>query len=126
MAYLIEVPVDGGGRLVVQVAEDDLPGGLALASLRPGEIVARAEESLEKALDHVKPAVRAVLDQMTSLGPDEVVLQFGVVLGAQTGVVVAKGTSEVHFTVSLTWRRPEPRSTDAAPASPSVDGTSHG
>jgi hypothetical protein len=126
MMYLIEFQVDGGGRLVVQVAEDDLPGGLALASLRPGEIVARAEESLEKALDHVKPAVQAVLDQMTSLGPDEVVVQFGVVLGAETGVVVAKGTSEVHFTVGLTWKRPESRSTDAAPANPTVDGTSRG
>jgi hypothetical protein len=41
MAYLVEVPVDGGGRLVVRVDEDDLPGGLTLASLRPGQIVAR-------------------------------------------------------------------------------------
>lgn len=109
MAYLIEVPMDGGGRIVVQVAEEDLPGGLALASRRPGEIIARAEESLEKALDQVKPAVRSVLDTMASLGPDQVVVEFGLVLGAETGVVVAKGTSEVHFTVNLTWNRPGSR-----------------
>jgi hypothetical protein len=107
MTYLVEVPVDGGGRLVVQVGEDDLPGELALASLRPGEIVARAEESLETALAEVKPAVRAVLDQLASLGADEVAVEFGVVLGAETGVVVAKGTTEVHFTVGVTWRRRE-------------------
>lgn len=107
MAYLIEVPVDGGGRLVVQVAEQDLPGDLVLASLRPGEIVARAQESLEKALAQVRPAVRAVLDQMTALGPDEIAVEFGVLLGAEANIVIAKGTSEVHFTVNLTWKRPE-------------------
>jgi hypothetical protein len=107
MTYLIEVPVDGGGRLVVQVAEQDLPGGLVLASLRPGEIVARAQESLEKALAQVRPAVRAVLDQMTALGPDEIAVEFGVLLGAGADIVIAKGTSEVHFTVGLTWNRPE-------------------
>jgi hypothetical protein len=105
MAYLIEIPVDGGGRLVVQVAEEDLPGNLVPASRR--EIVARAEQSLEKALEQLKPGVRAVLDQMASLGPDQVEVEFGVILGAETGIVVAKGTSEVHFTVSLTWKRPD-------------------
>jgi hypothetical protein len=103
MAYLIEVPVDGGGRLVVQVDEDDLPGDLVPASR--GEIVARAEQSLENALEQLKPGVRAVLDQMASLGPDEVAVEFGVILGAEAGIVVAKGSSEVHFTVNLTWKR---------------------
>jgi len=105
MGYLIEVPVQGGGQLRVQVGEEDLPGGLQLASLRPGEVVARASESLERALDQVRPAVRTVLDWMMSLGPDEVTVDFGVVLGAETGVVITKGTSEVHFTVGLTWKR---------------------
>jgi hypothetical protein len=42
VAYLIDVPVDGGGRLLVQASDDDLPGNLELAALRPGEVVARA------------------------------------------------------------------------------------
>ena len=107
MTYLIEVPVEGGGRLLVQASAAELPGGLELAALRPGEIVARVEKSLEHALDELKPAVVAVRDRLAALAPDEVAVEFGIVLGAETGVIVAKGTSEVHFTVTLTWKQPQ-------------------
>ncbi len=33
-------------------------------------------------------------------------MEFGLTLGAETGVVVAKGTSEMHFGVTLAWKRP--------------------
>ena len=104
MSYLVEVPVDGDARLVVQVAEDDLPGGdLELAAVRPGEIVARAGETLDEALDRIRPALRAVRNRLAALGPDEIELEFGIVLGTEAGVVIAKGTTEVHFTVTLKW-----------------------
>ncbi|MFN2494470.1 MAG: hypothetical protein ABR608_00970 [Pseudonocardiaceae bacterium] len=35
--YLLEVPVEGGGRLLVQVSDAELPGDLQLASARPRE-----------------------------------------------------------------------------------------
>jgi hypothetical protein len=104
--YLIEVPVDGGGRLVVQVSDAELPGDLQLAAARPGEVVARAGQSLEQALDQINPAVRAMLDRLVAMSPDEVSVEFGLTLGAEIGVVVAKGTSEVHFAVTLGWKRP--------------------
>lgn len=105
MAYLIEVPVEAGGRLLVQVREDDLPGALELASLRPGEVVARARESVEAAIDQIKPAINAVTDRLKSMAADEVAVEFGIVLGAETGAVIAKGTAEVHFSVTMTWKR---------------------
>ena len=104
--YLIEVPVEGGGRLLVQVSDAELPGDLQLASARLGEVVARARQSLEQALDQIKPAVRAVLDRLVAMSPDEVSVEFGLTLGAETGLVVAKGTSEMHFAVTLAWKRP--------------------
>jgi Trypsin-co-occurring domain 1 len=107
MAYVIEVPIDAGGRLLVQAAEEDLPADLELAALRPGEVVVRAEESLEAALDQVKPAINAMVGRLRAMSPDEVSIEFGILLGAETGVIVAKGTAEVHFTVSLTWKRGE-------------------
>lgn len=107
MTYLLDVPVEGGGRLLVQASEDELPGGLELAALRPGEVVARVERSLEQALDQLRPAVAAVRDRLAAMAPDEMAVEFGIVLGAETGAVVAKGTAEVHFTVSLTWKQPQ-------------------
>lgn len=52
MAYLVEVPVGGGGRLVVEAEPSGLElaglelAGLELAGARPGETGARARESL--------------------------------------------------------------------------------
>jgi hypothetical protein len=104
VTYLVEVPVAGGGRLLVQAAEEYLPGGLELAALRPGEVVTRVGQSLDSAIDQLRPAVEAVRDRLAAMAPSEITVEFGIVLGAETGVVVAKGTSEVHFTVTLTWK----------------------
>jgi hypothetical protein len=103
VAYVIEVPIDGGGSLKVQAGDEELPGELELAALRPGEVVARASASLDSALEQLRPAVAAIRRQFDAMTPDEVAVEFGVVLGAETGAVVAKGTAEVHFTVSLRW-----------------------
>lgn len=120
MSLLIEVPVEGGGRLLVEADPEQLPGELQLASghATPGEVVSKAKQSLEQALDQLQPAMSAVLERLKAVSPDEVGVEFGLTLGAETGLVVAKGSSEVHFTVSLTWRRPEP----AAPARAGVAG----
>ena len=50
--------------------------------------------------------MRAVLDRLVAMSPDEASVEFGLTLGAETGVVVAKGTSEMHFAVTLSWKRP--------------------
>jgi Trypsin-co-occurring domain 1 len=104
MAYLVEFPVEGGGRLLVQAGDEDLPGGLELAAVRPGEIAAHASETVEHALDQIKPALESVVERLRALSPDEVTVEFGVVLNAEIGAVVAKGGAEAHFNVGLTWR----------------------
>ena len=91
--------------MLVQANEDDLPGTLELASLRPGDVVARARESVEAAVEQIKPALNAVTDRLKAMAADEVEVEFGIVLGAETGAVIAKGTAEVHFTVTLHWKR---------------------
>ena len=108
MAYVIEIPVEAGGRCSSRPGED-LPGALELASLRPGEVVARARESVEAAIDQIKPAINAVAARLKAMSADEVAVEFGIVLGAETGAVIAKGTAEVHFTVTLSWKRNETR-----------------
>jgi hypothetical protein len=103
--FLVEVPVDGGGRLLVEAAEGDLPADVEPAAARPGQVVARARQSLEKALEQLGPVLQAVRDRLAAAAADQVSVEFGVVLGAETGVVLAKGTSEVHLAVTLTWSK---------------------
>ncbi len=118
MAYVIEIPVQAGGRLLVQATADDLPDTLELASVRPGEVVARARESVEAAINQLKPAINAVTDRLKVFAADEMAVEFGIVLGAEAGAIIAKGTADVHFTVTLNWKRSgeRPASGEQAPA----------
>ena len=103
--HVIEVPVEAGGQLRVQVTTADLPDDLELAAARPNGVLARTQQTLEQALDQIQPALRAVAERLRSMSPDEVNLEFGLTLSAETGLVVAKGSSEMHFAVTLTWNR---------------------
>jgi hypothetical protein len=116
MAYLIEVPVEGGGWLLAEAGEADLPSNLELAAVGPGAIAAQAQRSLQEAIDQVRPAIEAVRQRLATMGPDEVGIEFGIVLGAETGAIVAMSTAEAHFTDTLTWKRtgPDADTTEAA------------
>jgi Trypsin-co-occurring domain 1 len=92
MSYLIEVPLTAGGRLLVEACADDVPGGIDLAARRPGDIVTRARKSIEQALEEISPAIHSVIERLTAMSPAGVTLEFGIVLGAESGAVIAKGT----------------------------------
>jgi len=109
MARIVEFPVRAGGVLRVQAAGADQ----ALAPASPGKTVERARETLEDALADVTPALGVLTDRLRKLSPDEVTVEFGIMLSAETGVVVAKGGAEVHFTVRLAWTRGDDRGDDA-------------
>ncbi len=102
--HILDVPVEGGGRLLVEVSDEDLPDGLDLAAAPPGEVVARAGASLESSLGHLTPALTSLSTKLRALRPDSVTIEFGIALSAEVGVVVAKGSSEVHFAVTLSWQ----------------------
>ncbi|WP_433175974.1 CU044_2847 family protein [Actinoallomurus sp. CA-150999] len=103
MAYLFEVPVEGADPVIVEIAEDE--DGIVRAA-RPGEIAGRAAESLQAALDRIRPMAKAFAERTEKPpeGPDEVCVQFGFKLTAEAGFVVAKATGEANFQVSFTWK----------------------
>lgn len=106
MTYVMEVPVAEGGQLLVQVDADDLPGGVRPAARgRPGQVVAVAKKSIEEAIDQIKPAVDAVASRLKTMSADEVTVEFGLVLTAEGNAVVTKGSAEVHFTMTLAWKK---------------------
>jgi NTP-dependent ternary system trypsin peptidase co-occuring protein len=103
--YLMEMPLDDGeNRLVVEVDSREMPQELVPAA-RPGEIVERARTTLESALKEIQPGIRAVANWAHANAPDEFTVEFGLKLGGQAGVVVARGTAEVNFVVTLTWKK---------------------
>jgi len=71
------------------------------------EFVVKANETFDAALDRVRYAAETMLDRLTSLTrpPDEVAVEFGVKLNAETGAVIAKASTEANFKINLKWTR---------------------
>ena len=111
MAVLVEVAVDdvaGGPVVLVESDRQDIAGGLTLASPEPGQAAARASRSLAASLEQLEPVLRTVKDKLVASAPEHFTVEFGVKLGGETGVIVAKGTAEVNLKITMTWDR-EPR-----------------
>ncbi|HZN17566.1 MAG TPA: CU044_2847 family protein [Micromonosporaceae bacterium] len=107
---LLKVPVgdDDDGFIEVEVDRRDLEG-VDLAS-DDGDGAARAPFSLSASLGKVMPAINTILTRLRSAeqAPDEIGMQLGLTVGGETGLIFTKGTAEANFTLTVTWRKPEP------------------
>ncbi|HWR48025.1 MAG TPA: CU044_2847 family protein [Pseudonocardiaceae bacterium] len=106
MSYLLGVPVGAGtGDVVVfEVDRSEVPDDLVLASVEPGKVAARARRTLEEALAQVKPSLVKVVSVLREMTPGEMTVEFGLKMGGETGVIIAKGTAEVNFRVTMSWK----------------------
>ena len=104
MVFLVGLPVEAGSEemLVVEVDRSEISDDLVLAS-EPGKVIARAQVTLEEALAKLKPSLQKVVHLLKELSPDQTVVEFGLKLGGETGVIIAKGTAEVNFKVTMSW-----------------------
>ena len=108
MTVLMQVPLGdagGGGIVLVEADRGDIPGGLTLASPEPGQAAARAAQSLSASLEQLEPVLRTVKDKLVAAAPEHFTVEFGVKLGGETGIIVAKGTAEVNLKITMTWDR---------------------
>lgn len=92
------------GPVVVEVDSND-PGLASIA--RSDDEITDVKERFEGALDRVRGAAASALKAFSdkSLGPDEVLLEFGVKFNVSAGAVIAKTSTEGNLTVRLTWSR---------------------
>ncbi len=69
-------------------------------------MVAEADKTFEDATAAVTPAARSLIARLRSIDDplDEVGIQFGVQLSAQTGAFIASVAAGANFTMSMTWR----------------------
>lgn len=99
---------DGADVVVFEVEHDEVPGDLVLASSEPGRIAARGLTTLEDALARAKPSLIKVVEGLREIASDETTAEFGLKLGGETGVIIAKGTAEVNFKVTMSWKSGKP------------------
>jgi Trypsin-co-occurring domain 1 len=106
---LVEFPLQDGGTVVVEVAEQGyFRGGEVTRGLGSTNVAQRATETFEAAFDRVRPAAQAVVEGFRRLAesPDEIEVEFGIRLNAEVGAVVAQASGEANFTIKLRWTRP--------------------
>jgi hypothetical protein len=106
MKRLVEFPLEDGGTMLVEIDETE-SGSLVRASL--SEKIVKAQQTLEKSLENVKPAARYIIQQVRQIpdAPDEVQITFGLKLSADAGAVLASAGAEANYTVTLKWTRKE-------------------
>ena len=106
MTYLLGLPVDAVGEevLVFEVDRSEVSDDLVLASPEPGQVVAKAQVTLEQALTKLKPSLQKMMHVLKELAPDETEVEFGLKIGGETGVIIAKGTAEVNFVIRMSWK----------------------
>jgi hypothetical protein len=104
MGRLVAVPLEQGGSVVIEI-DDGEEDGIVRAA-RPGELFGTATQSFEAALERLRPMAEAIVRNLSSLAqpPTGLVVEFGVKLSAQAGLVVAHTSGESNFKVTLEWQ----------------------
>jgi hypothetical protein len=108
VAVLMRVPLDDAddaASVLVETDSVDIPGGLVLASPEPGRAAATASRSLSASLEHLEPVLRTVKEKLAASAPAHFTVEFGVKLGGESGIILAKGTAEVNLKITMTWDR---------------------
>lgn len=111
MKRLVEFPSEDGQTIFVEVEGDTL-GGETRRGLSPSAMVERAQTSFEDALDKARPMASSLVKKLRYMGdsavnqPDEMQVQFGIVLSAEAGAVLAAASAGANYTVTMTWKKP--------------------
>lgn len=106
LAVLMRVPINDAEdtpSVLVETDSRDIPDGLVLASPEPGKAAATATRSLSASLEHLEPVVRTLKEKLAAMSPEHFTVEFGVKLGGESGIILAKGTAEVNFKITMTW-----------------------
>lgn len=107
MKRLIEFPLQNGGMMLVEIDEPETETGVVKAGINPSEIATKAKQTLEDALENIKPMADSIIGKLRELhdAPDEVSVEFGIKLSAEAGAFLASAGIEANYTVTLKWAK---------------------
>ena len=110
MRRLVEFPSDSGEPILVEVEDLGLSGETR-RGLSASAVMERAQTSFEDALDKARPMATGLVEKLRAVGeaagnpPDEVQVEFGIVLSAEAGAVLAAASAGANYKVTMTWKR---------------------
>lgn len=105
MSQLIEVPLAGGGTILIEA--DANKSSETMRGPGAKKVVEQVTQTLEDALDNVKDTANAVITKLRNVhqSPEEVTVEFGIKFGAKGNVFIAGGEAEANFKVAIKWKK---------------------
>jgi hypothetical protein len=102
---LLELPLAGGGTVLIEAAPASVP--VTRGRGGPAEAVTRAGASLEQVLGRVGPAVQGIVRELREAAewPDEVTVEFAVKVSTDSSVIIARAGGEANFRITMMWSR---------------------
>jgi hypothetical protein len=106
----VEFPSESGEPILVEV-EDVGFGGETRRGLSPSAVVERAQTSFEDTLEKARPMATSLVGKLRAIGdaagnpPEEVQVEFGIVLNAEAGAILASASAGANYKVTMTWKR---------------------
>lgn len=103
MKRIIEFPLENGSSVLIEVDEPIEDDRISLGD----RVVKTAQQTLESALERVKPVASAIMTKVQGLNEpaDEVEVKFGIKMSAELGAVIAAGNAEVNYEITLKWNQ---------------------
>ena len=73
------------------------------------EVAQQAKQTLGKALSSIKPVANAIIEKVQDLNQpaDAVEVKFGIKMSGELGAVIASGSAEVNYEITLKWNKTE-------------------
>jgi len=116
MPKYVEFPLEGGGSIVIESAEDSDKGPAGFVRAAGGEAVKEAvKQSFDATLENVRKSSDVLVKKLRALSdpPDEMEVTFSLKATAELGnLVVGKGGTEANYSVTLKWKRTEEKKKD--------------
>jgi len=100
---IVEFPIENGGSVFVEVSsQTEADDRISI----PGWSLHKAEQTLESALEKVKPIAQTIITKIRDLSeaPQEVEVKFGIKMSAELGAIVTSGKSEINYEITLKWK----------------------
>ena len=110
MKRLVEFPSGSGEPILVEVEDVGLSGETR-RGLSTSAVVERAQTSFEDALERARPMASSLVGKLRAIGdtagnpPDEVQVEFGIILSAEAGAVLASASATANYKVTMTWKQ---------------------
>jgi hypothetical protein len=96
------------GDILIEVKEEPDGGDDFIRVGFSEKTVTNASETLEKSLvkiQYLSNKIITSINEKNDNKPDEVNVEFGIKLGGEADFIVASGSVEANFKVSLTWKK---------------------